>query len=202
MPEYGFFNKKVNIEILILFLFFFLRLLISFFPVEYGIFRDEFYYLAMSEHLDFGYLDVPPLAPFFLAVVRFFLNVSYFSLHLLLAISGCLILYLTYLIVKKLNGDIFAVIMVLTCVTFAPQYIAFSTIYSYDYLDLLAWNLVIFTLILLLNSDNKKYWIYFGLVAGFGLLAKITILYLGLGIFLALLVTKNRKYFLTWQFWI
>ena len=33
----------------------------------YGWFRDEFYYLACSRHLDFGYVDHPPLAPALLA---------------------------------------------------------------------------------------------------------------------------------------
>lgn len=28
----------------------------------YGIFRDELYYLACTEHLDFGYVDQPPLS--------------------------------------------------------------------------------------------------------------------------------------------
>ena len=196
------FKGKIDIDKVVLILFILIKLIISFFPVEYGIFRDEFYYLAMSENLDFGYLDVPPLAPLLLAFVRLFFGVSYFSLHLLPAISGCLILCLSYLIVKKLNGGIFAVVLTLSCITFAPQFVAFGSFYSYDYLDQFFWILTLFTIVLLLKSENKKYWIYFGVAAGFGLLSKITILYLGFGIFLALILTKNRKYLLTWQFWI
>ncbi len=202
MINFNLIREKIKYDRLILIFFLMLKLVISFFPVEYGIFRDEFYYLAMSENLDFGFLDVPPLAPFLLAIVRLFLGVSYFSLHLLPALSGCLILFISYLIVKKLNGGLFAITLTLLCITFAPQYIATSTYYSYDHLDQLFWILVLYTIILLIKTDDKKYWIYFGIVAGFGLLSKITILYLGLGIFLAILLTKKRTHLLCWQFWV
>ena len=36
----------------------------------YGIFRDELYYLACSEHPALGYVDQPPLSILFLAVWR------------------------------------------------------------------------------------------------------------------------------------
>ena len=29
---------------------------------RYGLFRDEFYYLACADHLDWGYVDHPPLS--------------------------------------------------------------------------------------------------------------------------------------------
>ena len=32
------------------------------FASSYGYFRDELYYLACTEHLDFGYVDHPPLS--------------------------------------------------------------------------------------------------------------------------------------------
>ena len=37
---------------------------------HYGYFRDELYYLALSHHLDWGYVDLAPLAPFLLRVGR------------------------------------------------------------------------------------------------------------------------------------
>ena len=37
---------------------------------RYGIFRDELYYLACSEHLDFGYVDQPPLIAFITWIAR------------------------------------------------------------------------------------------------------------------------------------
>jgi 4-amino-4-deoxy-L-arabinose transferase-like glycosyltransferase len=57
-------------------------------------------------------------------------------------------------------------------------------------------------MVLLLKTEDKRYWILFGIVAGLGLMTKITILFLGFGIFSALLVTKDRKYFVSRQLWL
>ncbi len=37
---------------------------------EYGYFSNEFYYLACSEHLAWGYVDHPPLSIALLALIR------------------------------------------------------------------------------------------------------------------------------------
>ena len=55
---------------------------------------------------------------------------------------------------------------------------------------------------MLLVSDNKKYWLYFGIAAGLGLMSKFDILWLGAGITIALIFTSQRKYFSSPQFWL
>ena len=179
-----------------------LKLILCLFPFEYGYFRDELYYIAMSDNLDFGYVDVPPLVPFFLAVVRHFLGTSFIALHLLPAICGALVVWLVYRMVKELGGGIYAQLLALTCVTLAPIFLCFETVYTYDAFDKLCWTLLLYVLVLVLKTQDKKYWIYFGIVAGIGLMTKISILYLGFGICLSLLLTRDRKYFLCWQLWI
>ncbi|MHC4070471.1 MAG: hypothetical protein ACYTGS_00335, partial [Planctomycetota bacterium] len=67
------------------------KLILCLFPFEYGFFRDELYYIALSDNLAFGYVDVPPIVPFLLAVIRSLLGTSFFSLHLLPAVSGALV---------------------------------------------------------------------------------------------------------------
>ena len=178
-----------------------IKLGLCLFPYEYGFFRDELYYIALSDNLDFGYVDVPPLVPFFLAVVRSLLGTSFISLHLLPAVCGALVVWLVSLMVKKMGGGMNALLLALTCVTLAPVYICFESVYTYDAFDKLCWTLTLYVIVSLLKTGNKKYWIYFGIVAGFGLLTKITILYLGFGIVLALLMTRDRKHLLSWQLW-
>jgi len=178
------------------------KLILCLLPFEYGYFRDELYYIVLSDNLDFGYVDIPPLVPFLLAIVRFFLGTSFISLHLLPAVCGAMVVWLVSLMVKELGGNLYAQLLALTCVTLAPIFLCFETVYTYDAFDKLCWTLLLYVMVLLLKTEDKKYWIYFGIVAGLGLMTKISMLFLGFGIFLALLMTKDRKNFLSWQLWI
>jgi hypothetical protein len=104
--------------------------------------------------------------------------------------------------VKKMGGNVIAMVLALTCVTLAPVYLCFESMYTYDAFDKLCWTLMLYVLVLLLKTADKKYWIYFGIIAGVGLMTKITIAFLGFGILSGLLMTKDRKYLLGWQLWI
>jgi hypothetical protein len=186
-------SKFLNLERVMLLGFILAKLVVSLLPISYGIFRDEFYYLSMSKRLGLGYVDVPPLPPLILAGVRFLLGDSLFVLHLIPALSGVLFLILTYLLIKKLNGNRFALFLTLTAVLLAPIFAAHDSIYTYDTFNKLCWLLFSFLMIRLIQTEDPKYWIYIGITSGVALLFKITILYLGLGWIIGLLVTKQRK---------
>jgi hypothetical protein len=154
----------------------------------------------MSDHLGLGYLEVPPLPAFILAIVRFFLGTSLFSLHIVPAILGSIVIVITSLIVKKLGGNLYALVLTLVCVVLAPIYVGHDSVFTYDTFDQLFWTLSIYYVVMLITTQEKKYWVYFGISAGFGLLSKITMLYLGLGILLAFILTKDRKKIFNKQF--
>ncbi|MHC4326936.1 MAG: glycosyltransferase family 39 protein, partial [Planctomycetota bacterium] len=177
------------------------KLILCLFPFEYGFFRDELYYIALSDNLAFGYVDVPPIVPFLLAVIRSLLGTSFFSLHLLPAVSGALVVWLVSLMVRKMGGGFNALLLALTCVTLAPIYLCWESTYTYDAFDKLNWTLMLYVMVLILKTEDRRYWIYFGLVAGLGLLTKITILFLAFGLLSALIMTRERRYFQSWQLW-
>src|SRR6266567_8349774 len=55
---------------------------------RYGWFGDELYFLACAEHLDWGYVDQPPLWPFIMWIVRHTLGTSVFAIHVVPALAG------------------------------------------------------------------------------------------------------------------
>ncbi len=186
-------SKFLNLERVMLLGFILAKLVLSLLPISYGIFRDEFYCLSMSKRLGLGYVDVPPLPPLILAGVRFLFGDSLFALHLIPALSGALFLILAYLLIKKLNGNRFALLLTLTTVLLAPCFVWWDSIYTYDTFNKLGWLLFSFLMIRLIQTEDPKYWIYIGITSGVALLFKITILYLGLGWIIGLIVTKQRK---------
>src|SRR5918994_6807239 len=54
----------------------------------YGWFRDEFYYIACGERLDWGYVDHPPLVAVVTATTRFLLGDSLVAIRLPAALAG------------------------------------------------------------------------------------------------------------------
>jgi hypothetical protein len=47
---------------------------------RYGYFRDELYYIACGRHLDFGYVDQPPLSILLLRLSQLLLGDSLFAI--------------------------------------------------------------------------------------------------------------------------
>ena len=54
----------------------------------YGLFFDELYTIALSRHLAFGYVDLPPLVPALVALSRLLLGESFFAMHIVPALAG------------------------------------------------------------------------------------------------------------------
>src|SRR5262245_49367851 len=64
----------------------------------YGYFRDEFYYIACSEHLAWGYVDHPALSIILLRVQRALLGDSLLALRFLPAVAGAVLVFVTGLL--------------------------------------------------------------------------------------------------------
>src|SRR3954447_5927048 len=75
---------------------------------RYGIFRDELYYLACSEHLDAGYVDQPPVIAFVAWFARNVFGESLLGLRLLPALAGAATVWLTGKLARDLGGGAFA----------------------------------------------------------------------------------------------
>ena len=173
----------------------------------YGMFRDEFYYIACSERLAFGYVDHPPLSLFLLRGVRLVFGDSLFAIRLLPALAGAATVFLTGLMVREMRGDRFAAVLAMVGVIASPTFLAVNHVYSMNCFEILFWALAAYLVLRICNletsdagegaSDGRRLWLLLGLVLGLGLLNKISVLWLGVGLAVGILATPLRRKVLT-----
>lgn len=159
---------------------------------NYGYFRDELYYIACSDHLDYGYVDQPPLSIFILALSRLIFGDSLLGLRLLPAVAGALTVIFTGLMVRKLGGGTLATIIACLALIVAPIHLAMNTVYSMNCFDILLWTLSAYFLILIIEEDKPLQWIGLGSIVGLGLLNKVGMSWFAIGLFLSIILTKQR----------
>jgi len=168
----------------------------------YDFFFDELYTNALSRHLAFGYVDLPPLTPALVAFSRVLLGESLFASHIFPALAGAGTLVFACLITKEFGGKAFAVALTALGFIIVPGWLMVDSIFCYDSIDQLILAAFLFALARYLRTENRRLWIALGLLAGAACMTKMTILSLGPGFLAALLISKRRKDLLTPWPWI
>lgn len=180
-----------------------LKLLIHFFTnTTYGFHRDAYLYLAQSEHLSWGYISVPPLLAFTLAVQRLILPDTVFALRMLPLLVGVVNLVLIGLLVKELKGSKIALIVALAAYLLSPAYLRSNTLIQPVSLNQMFWLLSAWVIVKLIITQNSKYWLWLGIVAGIGFLNKYSVVFFFAGFCIAIFLTKERRWFKTFYPWI
>jgi len=168
---------------------------------QFELHRDEFLYLAMSDHLDWGYLEVPPFIAVVAKFARFLFGDSELTARFFPALTGALSVLLTGLIARELGGGRFAQILAAVVFIMAPAYLRTNVLFQPVGFDQLFFMLAAYLAIRLLKrgsgSDKLKLvtpeWILLGFVVGLGLLNKYTMLLFPIGFLVGLLLTPQKK---------
>ena len=166
---------------------------------NYGYFRDELYYIADGRHLQLGYVDQPLLMGRLAALLRIIAGDSLVAIHVIPALACALIIVVTGLMARELGAGRVAQFVAGVAALFMLGFMATGSIFSMDVLDQLWWALASLILVRLLRRDPQgpRLWLLVGLVAAIALLTKLTVLFFGLALVLALLVTPARRYLRT-----
>jgi hypothetical protein len=159
---------------------------------HYGYFVDELYYLACSRHLDWGYVDQPPLIALVAWMVRAVLGHSLAAIRLVPALAGVAEVVLTALMAREVGGKRFAQALAAMAALIAPGVLGADGLLTMNAFEPLFWMGCAYLLIRLIKTKNTKLWIWFGVLAGFGLENKYSMLIFGGGLVLGLLLTSQR----------
>lgn len=169
---------------------------------QYGHFRDELYFMACGDHLDWGYVDFAPLAALLVKLTRVTLGDSLHAIRFLPAVSGAAKVLLTGLIARELGGGRFAVGLSCLCVLAAPVYLILDTLYSMNTFEPLFWMACAYVLLLAMKRNNPRLLVWIGVLAGLGLENKHSTLFFGFALVVGLLLAPERRFLASPWLWI
>jgi 4-amino-4-deoxy-L-arabinose transferase-like glycosyltransferase len=163
----------------------------------YGWFIDELYYLACAKRLAWGYVDHPPLSIAVLALTRSLAGDAMWAVRLPAALAAGATALVSALLARRLGGGAFAQSLATLCACASPAAMVMGSFFSMNAFELLLWPVAALLLAWILESDQPRWWLPFGLLLGLGLENKhTTVLFIG-AVGAALLLVPARRHLLT-----
>src|SRR6202049_1396925 len=169
---------------------------------RYGYFRDEFDYISCGDHLGWGYVDQPPLIPFLIHICRAVLGDSLRSIRFIPALASSLLVVQTAVLAREFGGRRFALLLTAITILIAPQYLSNGSLLGTNCLEPNLWMGCAYFVILAIKRNDPRYWLWFGVVAGLGLQEKYSVAVFGFGIVIGLLLTAQRRIFISPWIWV
>jgi len=152
---------------------------------------EEAYYWNYAMHLDFGYLDHPPMVALLIKMGTLLFGNTEFAVRMASPLCWCGTLFFSYKLTEYFSKG--AGIYALFLLFILPFPFLHSMIITPDVPLLLCWSAVLYYLYKALVLDNASAWYKAGLWCGLGLLAKYTIVLLPLATFIYLITVKNAR---------
>ena len=167
---------------------------------RYGYWIDELYFIACGEHLDWGYVDQPPLIAVVAKVSRWLLGDSLFAIRFFPALAGAGLVFVTGQLASVLGGRRFAQALAAVAVLVAPIYLGFDNLLTMNAFEPLFWMLVAYIVMRIVTRHGSQLWLLAGLVAGIGFLNKYSMVFFLLSLGVGLLLTSERR--ILWSKWL
>jgi 4-amino-4-deoxy-L-arabinose transferase-like glycosyltransferase len=168
----------------------------------YGYFFDEFYFLDCAKNLSFGYVDQPPFSLFILFLWTKLFGTTLISIRVLMTLIAVIIVFATGRIASKLGGGLFSQILSSISVMTIPVIMMMTSYFSMNEIEILICCFCFYAFITIIKDNKPKLWILIGVLAGIGLENKHTFLFYIISILIGLILTKERRHFVSIWFWI
>ena len=179
-----------------------IKILIHLFTIAtFGFHRDEFLYLALGRHPDWGYWSNPPLIGWITWCSQHFPGDSVWATRLPSVLAGGLLMWLTLRMVRELGGGAPAQAICGTAMLVSVAWLRVNSMLQPVPFDILFWALLSFGLLRRINTRDARWWWFTGLIAGIGFLNKYTLVFWAAALLIALLLTPERKVLATRPVW-
>lgn len=176
-------------------------IIIQFVHLEYGYHRDELFYIAIGDEWNFSNLDMLPLSPLYLKLFTFLFGYSLKVIHFASSLGSACTLGIACLITKELGGGKYSILLTGIFMLFIG-FIAADKIFTYNILNDFIWISALYGLVRALKDNNPRWAIFIGICIGFGMLNKVTVLFLPFAIVVSLIFIPQRVWFRSKWIWI
>ncbi len=153
---------------------------------------EEAYYWNYAQHLDFGYLDHPPMVAWLIWLSTFLLDKSEFSVRL----PAYLCWFIATLFMVRLTLNLFdrpAAYRTALLLAVLPSYFGLGFFMTPDAPLFAAWAASLYFLERALVAQDRRAWWWLGLCLGLGMLSKYPTALLGAGILIFLIIDRNSR---------
>lgn len=139
---------------------------------------EEAYYWNYSNHLDFGYIDHPPMVALLIKLFTIIFGIQEFGVRIASLICWMLASFFSYKLAEQITkgSGIYAVMLL----AILPFFFLQSLFITPDQPLIVCWSASLYCLYRVLVSNQSRYWYATGVWIGLGLLSKYTIALLGL----------------------
>src|SRR5512138_1144648 len=161
---------------------------------QYGFHQDEMVVLDNANHLDWGFIEYPPLTPFLARIALTLFGLSLVSARTFAALALSISMVLAGLMARELGGSRRTQVMAAVAAAIAPFALIQGSLIQYVTIDYLWGVLLAYLVIRLLKSENPRWWIPIGLVIGLGMMTKYTMAIFAAGLVVGVLLTAARRY--------
>lgn len=150
---------------------------------------EEAYYWNYANHLDFGYLDHPPMVALLIKLSTFVFGINEFGVRFCSIICWSVCVGFSYALTQRISPKSGQKTVFLLSVL--PFFFLHSLIITPDLPLIAAWSACLYYLYLALIEEKKSAWYWVGLWLGLGMLSKYTIILLGPATLVYLIITRK-----------
>lgn len=168
---------------------------------DYGFHRDEFLYLALGNHLDWGYWSNPPFIGFVAFLSQTLLGDSLLAVRFFPILAGAGLVILAGLMARELHGGWYAQALAGLTIIFSPAYLRTFGMLQPVSFDILFWSLAFYCLLRYINTQEVKFMYALSITVAIGMLNKYSLVFFIACLGISLILSEHRKIFTRSSTW-
>lgn len=166
---------------------------------NYGLHADELYYISLSEHFAWGFLDISPFVTWMAKVSSTLFGTAVMAWRIIPCLFSALTVMLTGLMAHHLGGRKLGITIACSAIICSPAFLATSYLLQPVVFDEFFWALLAFSALRFQQTQKPIFLYLTALALGLGMLNKYTIAMYLAAMILGWFITGKRHIKINWH---